>query len=227
MILHQSNTPMPFPLDGSWQCHCLLVQKTERPYCLKGNYYLCAKELRQHLLVLEEILLPLLLVPQPQHCFFACHCGPLVVFGECCVLQSCSKNRGARCMWGETKSSAVQALVEILGCTKKNEWQVTNHFFFLASMKPREPPLFRLLVFNPSNLPPTQSTPHPTSTHPTAHQQTETMRPFVRKSSKRAAVAVGLVVGTAYVLEALKIKKKASHWLTGFVLLGAPNTAAF
>ncbi|KAK3827004.1 MAG: hypothetical protein J3R72DRAFT_496524 [Linnemannia gamsii] len=35
------------------------------------------------------------------------------------------------------------------------------------------------------------------------------MRPFVRKSSKRAAVAVGLVVGTAYVLEALKIKKKA------------------
>ncbi|KAF9093581.1 hypothetical protein BGX29_002199 [Mortierella sp. GBA35] len=37
------------------------------------------------------------------------------------------------------------------------------------------------------------------------------MRPFVRKSSKRAAVAVGLVVGTAYVLEALKIKKKASR----------------
>ncbi|KAF9148897.1 hypothetical protein BG015_009326 [Linnemannia schmuckeri] len=42
------------------------------------------------------------------------------------------------------------------------------------------------------------------------------MRPFVRKSSKRAAVAVGLVVGTAYVLEALKIKKKASIPLTHF-----------
>jgi len=37
------------------------------------------------------------------------------------------------------------------------------------------------------------------------------MRPFVRKSSKRAAMAVGLVVGTVYVLEALKIKKKVDH----------------
>lgn len=37
------------------------------------------------------------------------------------------------------------------------------------------------------------------------------MRPFVRKSSKRAAMAVGLVVGTAYVLEALKIKKKVDQ----------------
>ncbi|KAI7831613.1 hypothetical protein BC939DRAFT_498596 [Gamsiella multidivaricata] len=38
------------------------------------------------------------------------------------------------------------------------------------------------------------------------------MRPFVRKSSKRAAVAVSLVVGTVYMLEALKIRKKEERF---------------
>ncbi|KAF9102688.1 hypothetical protein BGX27_010906 [Mortierella sp. AM989] len=38
------------------------------------------------------------------------------------------------------------------------------------------------------------------------------MHPFVRKSSKRAVLAVGLVVGTAYMLEALKIKKKEERF---------------
>ncbi|KAG0225714.1 hypothetical protein B0O80DRAFT_502054 [Mortierella sp. GBAus27b] len=38
------------------------------------------------------------------------------------------------------------------------------------------------------------------------------MRSFVRRSSKRAAVAIGLVVGAAYMMEAFKIKKKEERF---------------